>query len=293
MKRDFFGYGASPPHPKWPNDARLAISFVLNVEEGAELSISLGDERNESQYEINEEVKGVPDLAKDSHFDYGTRAGYWRIIKLLDNFNITSTLSCCARALSFSPWLAKDALNRGHEISCHSYRWEQHAKMEKEQERKIIKKCVAEIEKITGQHPVGWHTRSAPSLNTRNLLIEEGGFIYDSDAYNDDLPITLKINNKKHIILPYAFDTNDMRFLNNGGFTRADDFADYCIDAIDWLWSEGKLVPKMLSIGLHLRIIGRPGRIEGLKKVLEHVTTMERVWVARRDEIAVHWQKIS
>ena len=292
MDRDLFGYGGTPPNPEWPNNARLALSFVLNVEEGAELSISLGDERNESHYEIIEEVKNTPDLAKDTHFEYGTRAGYWRIMNLLDEFRIKCTLSCCARALSLSPWLAKDAIARGHEIACHSYRWERHADMNEAHERSIIKKSIEEIQNAAGYRPVGWHTRSAPSINTRRLLVEEGGFLYDSDAYNDDLPFILDINGQNHIVIPYAFDTNDMRFQNNGGFTNANDFADYCINAIDWLWVEGEKTPKMMSIGLHLRIIGRPARILGLKTILKYVKSKGQIWVARRDQIASHWRDI-
>jgi peptidoglycan/xylan/chitin deacetylase (PgdA/CDA1 family) len=293
MDRDLFGYGGKPPHAEWPNGAKLALSFVLNVEEGAELSISLGDERNESHYEIVEEVTGIADLAKDTHFEYGTRAGYWRIMELFDQFGFQATLSCCARALNLSPWLAKDAIARGHEIACHSYRWERHAGMNKAHERSIIARSVKEIENAAGHRPVGWHTRSAPSLNTRQLLIEEGGFLYDSDAYNDDLPFILNVKGHKHVVLPYAFDTNDMRFQNGGGFTSAIDFANYCKNGIDWLWSEGNKTPKMMSIGLHLRIIGRPARMAGLETIFKHIESKGEIWVARRDAIASHWRAIS
>lgn len=290
MERDFLGRGQRPPHPEWPNGARLAVSFVVNVEEGAELSVSLGDERNESVYDIVEEVVGAPDPAKDTHFEYGSRAGYWRIMDEFDRFGFKAQMNCCARALSLSPWLARDAVSRGHEIGCHSYRWERHAGMKEAEERDLIARAVKEIEAAAGVRPVGWHTRSAPSENTRRLLIEEGGFLYDSDAYNDDLPFTLPAGEDKHVVLPYAFDTNDMRFQRSGGFNFADDFARYCTDAIDWLWEEGESAPKMMTIGLHLRIIGRPGRIGGLRKVMEHIATKGDIWVARRDDIATHWR---
>ncbi|MEQ9333047.1 polysaccharide deacetylase family protein [Thalassobaculum sp.] len=291
--RDLRGYGDRRPDPHWPADARLAVSFVVNVEEGAELSVSLGDERNEAVYEIVEEVAGAPDPCKDTHFDYGTRAGYWRIMALFDRYSMPATMNCCARALTLSPWLAQDAVERGHEIACHSYRWERHAGMAEDHERAVIARCVAEIRAAAGVRPLGWHTRSAPSANTRRLLVEEGGFLYDSDAYNDDLPYLTEVAGRPHVVLPYAFDTNDMRFQRQGGFTHADDFARYCTDAIDWLWEEGGRAPKMLSIGLHLRIVGRPGRIAGLDKVLAHIAGKGQVWVARRDRIARHWRALS
>ena len=293
MSRDLKGYGGTPPHPHWPDDARLAVSFVVNVEEGAELSVSLGDERNEAVYEIVEEVVGVPDPAKDTHFDYGTRAGYWRIMELFDRHGATAQMNCCARALTLSPWLARDMVSRGHEIACHSYRWERHANMDEAHERDVIARCVAEIRDAAGVRPVGWHTRSAASPNTRRLLVEEGGFLYDSDHYGDDLPMVLEVEGQPHIVLPYAFDTNDMRFQRGGGFHFAEDFARYCCDAIDWLWEEGRTAPKMLSIGLHLRIIGRPGRVAGLARVLEHIRSKGGIWVARRDEIARHWRRLN
>ncbi|NQW08537.1 MAG: polysaccharide deacetylase family protein [Alphaproteobacteria bacterium] len=290
--RDLLGYGDRRPDPQWPDNARLAVSIVVNVEEGAELSVSLGDERNESVYDIVEEVTGAPDPCKDTHFDYGTRSGYWRVMELLDRFGVKAYMNCCARALTLSPWLARDAAARGHEIGCHSYRWERHAGMEEAHERAIIARCVAEIREAAGVRPVGWHTRSAPSPNTRRLLVEEGGFLYDSDAYNDDLPFVVDVAGRPHVVLPYSFDTNDMRFQRNGGFVHADDFARYCIDAIDWLWEEGATSPKMMTIGLHLRIIGRPGRIAGLERVLVHIRERGGIWVARRDAIAHHWRDL-
>lgn len=291
--RDLLGYGNRPPDPDWPAGARLAVSFVVNVEEGAELSIGLGDERNEPTYEIVEEVVGSPDACKDTHFDYGTRAGYWRIMELFDRYAMPATMNCCARALALSPWLGQDARERGHEIACHSYRWERHAGMAEKQERELIARCVETIREASGVRPVGWHTRSAPSVNTRRLLVEEGGFLYDSDAYNDDLPFVLTVGGRPHVVLPYAFDTNDMRFQRQGGFVHADDFARYCIDAIDWMWEEGGRRPAMMSIGLHLRIIGRPGRIAGLDRVMAHIRDRGGIWVARRDSIARHWRNLS
>lgn len=290
--RDFRGYGDNPPKVKWPDNARVAVSFVVNVEEGGELSLSAGDERNENTYEapLNEEVTGTPDLCMESHYEYGTRVGYWRIMNLLEQFGISATMSCCGRALETSPWLAKDIVKRGHEISAHSYRWEPHAQMNEDQERKIIKKCVQAIRSTSGIRPTGWHTKSQTSVNTRRLLVEEGGFLYDSNAYNDDLPYIASIAGRQHVVLPYAFDTNDMRFEPGSGFVFAEDFSRYCIDAFDQLWNEGANTPKMMSVGLHLRIIGRPARIGGLEKLLSHMKSKGAVWFARRDQIAQHWR---
>lgn len=291
--RDFYGYGNNPPNAAWPNDARVAVSLVLNVEEGAELSITNGDERNEYVYEIVEEIVGAPDFAMESHFEYGTRAGYWRMMNLFDAYGVKTTLNACVRALERSPWLARDAVARGHEIGCHGYRWENQVFMPEPQERAMIQRCVESVRDLTGLRPVGWHTRSAPSVNTRRLLVEEGGFLYDSNEYNDDLPYIVDIDNKPLVILPYSFDTNDMRFVNGRGFTHGSDFARYCIDAFDWLWKEGAHKPKMMTVGLHLRVLGRPGRIGGLEAFLDHVYGRGGAWIARRDEIAAHWRKVS
>jgi allantoinase len=288
--RDFRGYGGAPPDPRWPGDARVAVSVVVNVEEGAELALSAGDERNEGRYEVVDEVVGAVDPCMESHFEYGTRAGYWRVMALLERFGVRATVSACARALERSPWLAPDALGRGHEIACHGYRWETHAGMPEDVERAVIARAVETITRVAGVRPVGWHTRSASSVNTRRLLVEEGGFRYDSDAYDDDLPYLVDVGGHPHVVIPYSFDTNDMRFQAGGGFTLARDLAAYVTDAFDWLWREGERAPKLLSIGLHLRIVGRPGRIAALERILEHVTARGRVWVARRDEIARHWR---
>ncbi len=289
--RDFRGHGAEPIDPRWPDGARLALSFVVNVEEGAELSLADGDERNEFVHEITDEVKGAPDLCMESHFEYGTRAGYWRIADLLERYGVKATFSASARALERSPWLGRDIVGRGHEVSAHSYRWERHAYMDEAEERAAIARAIEAIRTATGERPVGWHTRSIPSARTRRLLVEEGGFLYDSDAYNDDLPYLVEVAGKKHVVLPYAFDTNDMRFFAQRSFTFADDFARYCGDAFDWLHAEGERAPKMLSVGLHLRIIGRPGRIGGLQRLLERVTSRPGVWIATRAEIARHWRE--
>ncbi|WP_238192544.1 polysaccharide deacetylase family protein [Methylobacterium frigidaeris] len=288
--RDFRGYGGHPPAIAWPRGARLAVSVVVNVEEGAELSLGMGDERNESVYEVVEEVVGSRDLCMESHFEYGTRAGWPRIRALLSAYGVSATLNANGRAVALSPWLAREAAADGHEVAAHGWRWERHAGMGETEERDTIARAVAAIRDATGRAPVGWHTRSATSVNTRRLLLDQGGFLYDSNAYNDDLPYLVPgRGDRPHVVLPYAFDTNDMRFQRGGGFVFGDDFARYCIDAFDRLYAEGGNAPRMLSVGLHLRIIGRPGRIGGLERFLAHAAAREGTWFARRDAIAAHW----
>lgn len=289
--RDFLGYGNKPPSIRWPNDARVAVSLVVNIEEGAELSLSAGDERNESVHEIVLEVKDEPDLCMETHYEYGTRAGWWRVMELLDRHNAKATMNTCGRAVEISPWIAQDAVRRGHEMSCHGWRWEGHAGMPEDVERANIARAVEAIRKAGGVRPIGLHTKSASSARTRRLVVEEGGFLYDSNSYNDDLPYVVQVLGKPHVVLPYSFDTNDMRFTKQGGFQFADDFARYCGDALDWLWEEGRAAPRMMTIGLHLRVIGRPGRIGGLAKFLDHAARKGGIWFARRDEIARYWRQ--
>ncbi|MEM1283456.1 MAG: polysaccharide deacetylase family protein [Chlamydiota bacterium] len=286
--RDFRGYGHQRFNPNWPGQARVAVSVVINVEAGAERSLADGDEENEAVYEIVEQVEGVPNFCLQSHFDYGPRVGYWRIMDALSKYDIPCTLSCCGRTIEKCPWIAQDAIKRGYEVAAHSYRWESHANMSEKHEREIIQKVIRVIEEACGERPYGWHTKGAPSPNTRRLLIEEG-FKYDSDAYDDDLPHIVKVGEKKQVIVPYAFDTNDMRFMAGGNFVSADDFATYCIDAFNTLWDEGEKYPAMMSIGLHPRLIGRPGRIGGLKRFLDYVCSKKDVWFTRRMDIAHHW----
>lgn len=289
-ERDLVGYGRNPPDPKWPGGARLALSFVVNVEEGAELSLASGDERNESVYETREEVIGQPDPCMETHYAYGARAGLWRILDCLDAFGVKGTFSSCGRAVAANPHLGAEPAARGHEVSAHGWRWETHAQMPEAQEREVIAATVAAIERAAGTRPVGWHTRSASSASTRRLVVEQGGFLYDSDTYDDDLPRIVQVTGQPHVILPYAFDTNDMRFSPGGGFVQAEDFGRYCISAFDWLMREGRTAPKMMSVGLHLRIIGRPARMRGLEMLLEHVAKTPGVWIARRVDIARHWR---
>ncbi|GGF80924.1 chitin deacetylase [Azorhizobium oxalatiphilum] len=287
-ERDLKGYAGSPPDPQWPGKARVAVSFVVNFEEGAEFTVSEGDPVNEGIYEVDHRLEG-PDPCIESHFEYGTRAAWWRVMDLLDAHGAKVTVSSCGRAVERSPELARDAVARGHEVSAHGWRWESHAGLDEATERARIARTVEAITRATGQRPVGWHTRSASTANTRRLLVEDGGFLYDSDAYNDDLPYYVEVAGRPHLVLPYAFDTNDMHFQHTQRF-RGADFADYVIDAFDWLAREGERAPKMLSIGLHLRMIGRPGRIGALDRILAHICGSGHAWVAPRADIARHWR---
>ena len=289
MARDLRGYANDYPEVRWPGGARLAVSFVLNVEEGAEFAVSAGDERNETVHEAVQTVLGAPDLCMESHFEYGSRVGYWRITDLIEAHGVALTLNACGRALEVTPWIGADAARRGFEMCCHGWRWEPHAGMEEAAERALIARAVDTIRRVYGKPPVGWHTKSSASVNTRRLLVEHGGFLYDSDAYNDDAPYYLDVGGRPHLVLPYAFDTNDMRFFDRHAFVRGEDFADYAIDAFDWLWGEGAHGPRMLSIGLHTRIIGRAARIGGLATLIRHMQSRGGVWFARREDIARHW----
>jgi len=289
LPRDLIGYGDTAPVVRWPGGAGLAVSFVLNVEEGAEFTLSAGDGRNEAHHEVTHEVRDAQDLCMESHFEYGARVGYRRITRVLTDAGVPITLNCCARALEATPWIAEDARIRDFEICCHGWRWESHAGLPETEERERIARSVATIERLYGRPPVGWHTKSSASVNTRRLLVEHGGFLYDSDAYNDDLPYYRSVGGKPHLVLPYAFDTNDMRFFDSHAFVHGDDFARYCGDAFDWLLAESREAPRMMSIGLHTRIIGRAGRIGGLKALVERIAGREGVWFATREQIARHW----
>ena len=289
-RRDLRGYWDGVPPPPWPNAARVAVSFVVNVEEGAELSIADGDPVNEAGPEAPHLVEGAPDLCMESHFAYGPRAGYRRIADALDRGGASATFSTCGRAAQRTTWLLQDAVARGHEVGCHGWIWRPHVHLDEMTERQDIARTHATLTRITGTPPVGWHTKSASSMNTRRLLLEHGGFLYDSDAYDDDVPRIERHGETDHVVLPYAFDTNDMRFRPGGAFTHGDDFARYCIAVFDRLWEEGRTQARMMSIGLRLRTIGRPVRIRGLEAILAHMNRRCGAWMASRGQIAECWR---
>lgn len=293
MPKDFLGYGGNSPHAMWPGGARIAVSLVLNVEEGSERAVSNGDAVNETVYDMVQDSLAHPDLVMESHYQYGPRAGYWRIVDLLDRYGVTCTLNICADALVQTPWIADDGLKRGFEFACHGERWRSPIGLSEQDEREMIARAVAKIQSVAGVRPVGWHSRSPHTPNTRRLLVEEGGFTYDSEAYDDDLPYFQSVNGRNHVVVPYSLDTNDMRFQRlEAPFVTASDFSDYVIDAFDWLWQEGETKPKMMTIGLHSRTIGRPGRIGSLDTILRHMAERGNVWFATRRAIADHWRSM-
>jgi allantoinase len=289
--RDLVGYGASPPNPRWPNGARLAVQFVLNVEEGGEASILHGDAHAEAYLH---EVAGIPalvgvrNLQIESVYEYGSRAGFWRLLRLFDEYGWKLTIFAVAMALERVPDAAKALVEAGHEIASHGWRWIDYQNVPIEQERADMVRAIETIKRVTGERPLGWYTgRLSP--NTRRLAVEEGGFLYDADAYNDDLPYWVEEQGRPHLVVPYTLDVNDMKFGTLQGFNQGQDFYTYAKDAFDELYREGATAPKMMSIGLHSRLIGRPGRIAGLRRFLEHIRAHQDVWVCRRVDIARHW----
>lgn len=286
--RDLIGYGANPPDPRWPNGARLAVQIVLNYEEGGEASILHGDAHAESYLQ---EVVGAPplqgvrNLQVESIYEYGSRAGFWRLMRLFREFDMPVTVFAVAMALERHPDAAAAIVAAGHEIASHGWRWIDYQHVPEDEEREHIRRAVEVLTRLTGTHPQGWYTgRLSP--NTRRLVVEEGGFLYDADAYNDDLPYWVTEAGRSHLVVPYTLDVNDMKFGTAQGFNQGDDFFTYARDAFDALHAEGG---KMMSVGLHARLIGRPGRIQGLRRFLEHVRAHGDVWVCRRVDIARHW----
>lgn len=295
--RDLIGYGAEPPHPQWPNKARIALSFVLNYEEGGERCILHGDQESEaflSEIPAAQALAGVRHMSMESIYEYGSRAGVWRILKLFEKHQIPLTIFAVAMAAERHPEVIRAMASAGHEICSHGYRWIDYQYMDKEEEAVHLQKAIETLTAITGERPLGWYTgRTGP--NTRDVVMEEGGFLYDSDAYDDDLPywvngpVDTAGNAKPHLVIPYTLDSNDMRFATPQGFNSGDQFFHYLKDSFDVLYEEGAEAPKMLSIGLHCRLIGRPGRLASLKRFIEYVNSHNDVWFCRRVDIARHW----
>ena len=289
MIRDLVGYGPNPPVIEWPGGARIAVSMVVNYEEGAEYSTLDGDAHHETNSEVPSPVPpGQRDVFNESFFEYGSRVGVWRLLGLLDRYQAPSTFFCCALALERNPEAARQIVARGHEVCGHGYRWEEHHLMSRDQEHESIRKTVESLTRTTGQRPVGWFTRYGASVNTRELVATEGGFIYDSGAMNDDLPYYTTVNGIPWLVVPYSMETNDARFWR-GGLTSVSDFYEYLKDTFDCLFQEGLHTPKMMSVGLHCRIAGRPARSMAVQRFLEYARGFPGVWFARRDEIARWW----
>lgn len=288
-ERDFVGYGPNPPQPQWPGDARLALNFCINYEEGSEPSIPDGDDASETG--LTEGGAGGfdgRDLAAESMFEYGSRVGFWRIARLLEEHQFPATLFACALALERNPAVCETIRQNNWDICAHGWRWERHQNLTIEQERSRIARAFTSIEQTTGKSPSGWYCRYGPSLNTRQLVAQHGGFVYDSDAYNDELPYYVRVDDAPHLVIPYGLVNNDAKFIR-GGMATGDEFFHYLRDAFDLLYAEGATQPKMMSVGLHLRLAGHPGRAAGLKRFLQHVAAHEGVWVCQREAIARHW----
>ena len=290
--RDLVGYGANPPHPKWQENAKIALQIVLNYEEGSEYSIPDGDDTSEiylREVPGSSMGKGMRDLQVESVYEYGSRAGFWRLMRLFKAKDIPVTIFGAALALERNPAAVEAIVEAGYDICCHGWRWIGYHLLDEAEEREHIQKAVASLKKLTGDRPLGWYCRYAPSLNTRRLIVEEGGFLYDSDAYNDDLPYWVEVEGKSHLVIPYTLDNNDMKYCVAPGFNSGNDFYTYLKDAFDVLYAEGETAPKMMSVGLHARLAGKPGRIAALARFIDYVQSHDRVWICRRLDIANHW----
>ena len=289
--RDMVGYGGKPPDPKWPNGARLAVNFVMNYEEGSEYSVPDGDGFSEASLtEVQAADPGAQgrDLAAESMFEYGSRVGFWRILRLFRERGLPATAFACALALERNPPAAAAMVEAGIDVCSHGWRWAKHYQLDAAEERRDIDRAIASLRATTGERPLGWYCRYGPSLSTRRLLVEEGGFLYDSDAYNDELPYWVAVGGRPHLVVPYSLGTNDVKFAR-GGFATAADFFAYVKDGFDVLYREGQTQPKMMSIGLHMRLTGHPSRAAGLERVLDYVMGHSDVWICRRVDIARHW----
>ena len=290
--RNMIGYGAKGKSISWPNNARLALQIVLNYEEGGENCVLNGDKYSEtflSEIIGAKAIKGRH-ISMESIYEYGSRVGFWRLHKLFKDKNIPVTIFGVGLALEQNPEVCEAIKNGNYEVAAHGYRWIDYQDVKKSIEKKHMQQAIKTIKKIFGSRPLGWYTgRCSP--NTRDLVFDEGGFLYDSDSYSDDLPYWEKRGSKRQLIIPYTLDNNDMRFATNQGFNTGDHFYNYLKDSFDALYEEGKISPKMMSVGLHCRLIGRPGRIQSLKKFLDYVLKFNDIWICKRIDIAKHWIK--
>jgi putative urate catabolism protein len=288
MERDLVGYGERPPQPGWPGRARLALSFVLNYEEGGESSVLEGDPAAEA---FLHEVVGAPatvgrrNLNVESMFEYGSRSGFWRVHRIFTGHRVSLTVYAVGQALERNPQAARAMVAAGWEVASHGWRWIDYMELSQEEERAHIRRSIEAIERACGVRPVGWYTGRV-SEHTRRLVVEEGGFLYDSDSYADELPYWVEVSGRRHLVIPYTLDANDFKFLLVNGFVTASDFLEYLVDTFEQLYEEGG---RMMSVGLHCRIVGRPGRARALDRFLAHVRERDGVWMTTRAEIARHW----
>jgi len=293
--RDLVGYGRTPPHAQWPDRAKVAVQFVLNYEEGGENCVLHGDAGSEQFLSELFNPASYPDrhLSMESIYEYGSRVGVWRILREFEKRGLPLTVFGVSMALERHPELTAAFRELGHEIACHGWRWIHYQNTDEATEREHMRIGMEIIERLTGERALGWYTgRDSP--NTRRLVADYGGFLYDSDYYGDDLPFWTQVTRSDgtavpHLVVPYTLDTNDMRFSLPQGFSQGDDFFTYLRDAFDVLYAEGEEAPKMLSVGMHCRLLGRPGRMRALQRFLDHIEAHDRVWVCRRVDIARHW----
>ena len=289
--RDLIGYGAQPVHPKWPGNERIAVQFVINYEEGGERCVLHGD--SESEAFLSEIIGAVPipgarHVNMESIYEYGSRAGFWRLHRLFTERQIPVTVFGVAMALERNPIVVEAMLNAGWEIACHGYRWIDYQNIVEAIEWDHLGRAIEVHTRVVGERPLGWYLgRCSP--NTHRLVAEEGGFLYNADSYADDLPYWDYSHNRKQLIVPYTLDVNDMRFSTNQGFNSGEQFYNYLKDTFDVLYAEGETLPKMMSIGLHCRLVGRPGRVASLRKFIDYIDQHERVWFGKRIDIARHW----
>ena len=290
--RDLVGYGQKPPPAQWPAGARIAVQFVVNYEEGGENCVLHGDPASEAF--LSEIVGAAPwpgqrHPSMESIYEYGSRVGVWRLLDLFARYEIPLTIFGVAMALERNPAVAEAAMAAGHEICSHGYRWIDYRDVPEDVEREHLERAIEIIRSLTGERPLGWYT-GRTSERTRALVVEEGGFLYDADDYNDDLPFWTEVNGKSHLVVPYTLDNNDMRFATPQGFNSGDQFYSYLRDAFDVLYAEGEHTPRMMSVGLHCRLVGRPGRLAALARFIEYTRRFDDVWFGRRIDIARHWR---
>ena len=288
--RDLVGYGGNPPDPRWPNDARLALNFVMNYEEGSEPSVPDGEPTSETGLTEAHglgQAGGGRDLAAESMFEYGSRVGFWRLLRLFQERQLPLTVFACALALERNRPAAEAIRQARFDVCSHGWRWIKHAELSRETEREHIQRAIASFETTLGARPLGWYCRYGPSVNTRALLVEEGGFLYDSDAYNDELPYWVTVAGRGHLVVPYSLTHNDGKYA--GWVGTSDAWFTFIKDGFDMLYREGRQQPRMMSVGLHMRLIGHPARAVGLERLLDYVMKHDGVWIAPRLAIARHW----
>lgn len=291
--RDFIGYGSHPPDPRWPGGARVAVQLVINYEEGSEYNNADGDGRTElglAEAPGGRVPSGQRDMAFETMYEYGSRVGFWRLMNILRQRQVPATIFGCALALERNPAAAEAIVAAGFDVCCHGYRWEEHFRLSAEAEQERIAMAIESLTRSTGQRPLGWYCRYGPSENTRRLLAQEGGFLYDSDAYNDELPYWVTVEGRPHLVVPYTMDANDGKFATPAGFSTPDHFESYLKATFDQLYLEGEESPRLMSIGLHARITGRPARARALAAFLDHVLRHDKVWLCRRIDVARHWR---